>query len=93
MTRITKTQKLLDLREKHPDWNYRQYAEYLGQSHETVRSIISRLGLSGKRGRPRNEDRDKLHVKKNKKKPMPEPPQHRVFSKAGPRSHGYTKLM
>jgi len=92
--RVTKTQKLLDLREKYPNWSYKQYAEYLGQSHETVRSILSRLGLSRKKkGRPRNNERDLAYVNKKKKVSPLKPPAGRVFSKAGPRSHGYTKLM
>lgn len=95
MRLISKTKQLVELREKYPDWSYRQYAEYLDTSHETVRSLLSRLGLSRKKkGRPSNEERDHAAVKRKKKKlVMPESPQHRVFSKAGPRSYGYTKLI
>jgi len=83
----SKRKRLFRLVKLHPDWSYKQYAEALDQSVDSVRGALSALKLS----------------KKTKEKPAPkvkmrlpekvEPRKSVVASKASSTRFGYTKLM
>lgn len=87
MAKINNTEALRRLAREHPGWTYKQFAEATGQSINTVRGIMHRIGMT-------NKKRVYLRVKKEPEV-MARVPNDFVFfaSKATSYRTGYTKLI
>lgn len=93
----TLRQSLRELVVEHPDWTYRQYAEALGQTVDSVRGAMSKMGLStGRQGRPtkRELEERKTNIEKMKVADiLKDPAKYRAAARSGPRMGGYIKLL
>lgn len=86
--------QLRDLVVKHPDWAYKQYAEVLGVSTDSVRGSLNAMGLSKKQRRLESEKQTKKVSFKPPKRTLAQESVSAVSSSATrSRSVGYLKLM
>jgi hypothetical protein len=85
---MSKRKKLRQLFYQYPDWSYRQYADKLGQSVDSVRAALSAMGLSRKSYTKPEPKKPKMNLPKK-----PEPRKSTVASKATPTRSGYIKLL
>lgn len=86
--------QLRDLVTEHPDWTYKQYAEVVGVSTDSVRGSLNAMGLSKKQRRVSSEKQiRKVSFKPPKRTLAQESVSAVSSSTTRSRSVGYLKLI
>lgn len=86
---LSKRKELGRLVREHPDWSYKQYAEYLSQSEATIRGVLSALKLSRNYKYHKNKDR----AQEKLPKALPKSTGHVAGRCSTSYSSGYLKLL